>query len=75
MEPMITGSIGARVDSASTSTAASAMAGNDITMSSVRMRTSEIHLRAVAATEPSTAATTSAMPVAERPTSMDTRAP
>ncbi len=70
-----TGRIGSRDESAVTITAASAMPGKLMMMSRMRMSTSETTLPAVAAIEPSTAATTNARPVAARPTISDTRAP
>ena len=70
-----TGRMGRRDASAVTMTAASAMPGKLMTMSRMRMSTSETTLPAVAAIEPSTAAATSARPVAARPTISETRAP
>ena len=58
-----------------TKTAARAMPGKLITMSSTRMSTSETTLPAVAATEPSTAAAASARAVAASPITSDDRAP
>ena len=72
----ITATIGSpEADMASTSTAASAIPGKDMTTSSTRMTTSPIHLRLVAAMAPRTAARARAMPVALKPTTRETRAP
>ena len=70
-----TGRIGSRLDKAVTSTAARAMPGKLMMISRVRMMISETVRPAVAAMEPSTAATSSASPVANRPTISETRAP
>lgn len=61
---MITGTL---VPKTATRTAASAIGGNDITTSRVRITDSSPSLREVAATEPSSAPAISATAVAPRP--------
>ena len=72
MARMMTGN---EVPKTATNTAASAMPGKDMITSRTRMRISDGQRAAVAAKEPSSDATTSAMPVAHRPMSSDDRAP
>ena len=72
MARMMTGRV---VPNTEMKTAASAMPGKDMTMSMIRMITSEIHLRETAATEPITAPHSSAKAVAANPMTSEYRAP
>ncbi len=64
---MVSTRIGTLLPKTVTSTAASAIGGNAITTSSTRITDSSPHLRLVAATEPSSAPSTSATAVAPSP--------
>ncbi|MDP9882703.1 hypothetical protein J2W21_000182 [Sinomonas atrocyanea] len=77
---MITGTVEpnrprAPPESANMSAAASAMPGNAMTTSRMRMAVSSAHLRLVAATAPRTAPMTTARATAPRPMMIETRAP
>ena len=64
---IVSTSTGSDLPNTATKTAASAMPGNDMMTSMMRMRISAIHLGAVAAIVPSTQATARATSVAPRP--------
>jgi len=68
-------STGTELPKTATKTAASAMPGKLMTMSRMRMSTSDTTLPAVAAIEPRTAAASRAPAVAHRPMSSEVRAP
>ena len=72
---MVSTSTGNDCPNTVTNTTAKAMPGNDITMSSRRISTSDTHLPAVAAMAPSTEAARSATPVAASPITSDELAP
>ena len=68
-------STGRELPKTATNTAAKAMPGKDMMMSSTRISTSETALPAVAAMDPNTEAATIAAAVAHRPITSDDRAP